>query len=46
MIAQPDFDEALRRQREVFRDRYEANESLRKYLDDAPDLQQEDEDRD
>src|SRR5690625_7863693 len=29
MDAQPDFDEALRRQRDVFRDRYEANDSLR-----------------
>jgi len=46
MDAQPDFDEALRRQRDVFRDRYEANDSLRKYMDDAPNMEQEDNDRD
>jgi hypothetical protein len=33
MSAQPAFEEALRKQREVFADRYKANADLSKYVD-------------
>lgn len=35
MNAQPNFDEALRRQREVFADRYAGNPDLQRYADEA-----------